>query len=59
VKHDFVLKQARSAARALLNSKGKIPEKRVEELKTQLKEYYGVEELEEEVLKIGADLLST
>lgn len=54
---DFHLMQVRSAARALLKDKTvkKIPEKRVRELTTLVKDHYKIEELTDDALAQGAD----
>ena len=59
VRDDFALKQVRSAARALLNSRENIPEERQRELEKILKEYYEVDMIDDKVLEKGAFLVST
>ena len=58
VHFDAELKAVRSAAKALLKNKGQIPAKRVKELKSILSEYYGVQEIDEEICKRGMNLES-
>ena len=59
VRDDFALKQVRSAARALLNSRENIPAERQRELEEILREFYKVDTIDEEVLKKGAFLIAT
>ena len=59
VRDDFALKQVRSAARALLNSRENIPAERQRELEETLREFYKVDEIDDEVLRKGAFLIST
>ena len=59
VRDDFALKQVRSAARALLNSRGNIPAERQRELEAVLKEFYKVNDIDDEVIRKGAFLIAT
>ena len=59
MRDDFVLKQVRSAARALLNSRGNIPAERQRELEAVLKEFYKVDDIDDEVIRKGAFLIAT
>ena len=59
VRDDFALKQVRSAARALLNSRGNIPSERQLELEAVLREFYKVDEIDKEVIRKGAFLIAT
>ena len=58
VHFDAELKAVRSAAKALLKNKGKIPDKRVEDLKSILSNYYGVQEVDDSICKRGMNLES-
>ena len=55
---DSELKAVKSAAKALLKNKGKIPVERVAELKAILSAYYGVSEVDDEICKRGLNLES-
>ena len=58
MRDDFALKQVRSAARALLNSRANIPAERQRELEEVLRQFYNVEDVDEELLRKGAQLIS-
>ena len=55
-REDFGLKQVRSAARALIKDRSRIPESRARELEKILEDHFEVEVVDEEILKRGSKL---
>ncbi|KAL5021969.1 hypothetical protein ScPMuIL_001124 [Solemya velum] len=53
---DHDLQKVRSAAKALLFNKSQIPQKRVEELKSIVTDFFGIDSLSEELLQKAAEL---
>ncbi|KAL5021968.1 hypothetical protein ScPMuIL_001123 [Solemya velum] len=53
---DHDLQKVRSAAKALLLNKPQIPEKRIDELESTVKDFYGIDSLTEELLQTATEL---
>ena len=56
MREDQALRKVKSAGRALLKSRDRLPARRAAELETVLRDYYGVGTLTDDILRSAADM---